>query len=99
MTKPQAHLSIIHQSQVTISLLLYGGRVTVGHSDSKTSRSILDEAAGETKQQRQISCESLKAGKHNLWLMFSTCGTEEEGFWLSQVLEDFISDRNLSVCK
>lgn len=28
-----------------------------------------------------------------------TCGTEEEGFWLSKVLEDFVGDRNLSVCE
>lgn len=28
-----------------------------------------------------------------------TCGTEEKGFWLSQVLVDFVSNGNLSMCK
>lgn len=29
----------------------------------------------------------------------STCGAKKEGFWLSQVLVDFIGDGNLSMCK
>lgn len=34
-----------------------------------------------------------------LVMNLGTCGTEEEGFWLSQVLVDFVGNRNLSVCK
>lgn len=49
MTKLKTHLSIIYQFQVTISLLLYGGRGTGRHSDSKKFRSILEIAPGDKK--------------------------------------------------
>lgn len=30
---------------------------------------------------------------------WATCGAEEEGFWLSQVLVDLVGDGHLGVCK